>query len=162
LAAALQGTASHVAVVDSMTGGELSARLAAAPSSTSWYRGAVVACHPAVGHSLLAVPPGPEVSRGAVVAMARRGGQLLDADLVLALSGVAGPEQRDGEAPGTVWLARLAKGAVAAELLQLRGDPEQVVSQSCDRALAWLVEACEGGLLRAEPRRWHRPGVSPG
>src|SRR4051794_35138508 len=79
-----------VVVAESLTGGELSARLAATPGSGSWYRGGVVAYASEVKRSVLDVPPGPVVSEAAATAMAAGVCRLLDADLSVSVTGVAG------------------------------------------------------------------------
>ncbi len=133
-----------VGVAESLTGGSLSASLGRIRGSGDWFRGSVVAYSRAVKHGLLAVPQGPVVSEAAATAMAERADELLDADLTLAVTGVAGPDEQDGEPPGTVWMAVHRGRVTTTRLLHLEGDPEEIVQQACSRGLAWLVDAAEG------------------
>jgi nicotinamide-nucleotide amidase len=132
-----------VAVAESLTGGGLSAAIARAPDSSTWFRGGVVAYASEVKHGLLGVPEGPVVSEIAVRAMAAAVGRLLEADTTVAVSGVGGPDEQDGQPPGTVWLALGDRGTVLARLEHLAGEPDEIVAETCRIALAWLVERAE-------------------
>ena len=52
---------------------------------------------------LLGVPVGPVVSEDAAVAMAR-GARATGADVGLGITGVAGPDEQEGVAPGTIFV----------------------------------------------------------
>src|SRR3954447_15933565 len=140
LGALLEHGGVPVAVAESLTGGELSARLASTPGSSAWFRGGVVAYASDVKHELLDVPPGPVVSESAATAMARGVCRLLGAEVATAVTGVGGPDPRDGEPPGTVWLALCDEGTVTARLERLDGSPAEIVDATCACALEWLVE----------------------
>jgi nicotinamide-nucleotide amidase len=129
-----------LAVAESLTGGELSARFASTPGSSDWYRGAVVAYASDVKHAVLDVPDGPVVSEPAVCAMAEHVVELLEADVGVSVSGVAGPASQDGQPPGTVWLAIHADGQTRARLEHFAGDPPAVVEATIRCACAWLLE----------------------
>jgi nicotinamide-nucleotide amidase len=133
-----------VGVAESLTGGSLSATLGRIRGSGDWFRGSVVAYSRSVKHGLLRVPEGPVVSEAAAAAMAEHAADLLDADLTLAVTGVAGPEEQDGAPPGTVWMAVHRDRETTTCLLHLEGDPDEIVQQTCARGLAWLVDAVEG------------------
>jgi len=139
---ALDGAGRTFAVAESLTGGSLSARFAAADDSSSWYRGAVVSYSRAVKHHLLHVPKGPVVSETAAAAMAEGVCRALDADVALAVTGAGGPDPQDGQPPGTVWMAvhdREAGTTVTREA-RFHGDPSEVVRSTCDEAVDWLLQ----------------------
>lgn len=94
-----------VAVAESLTGGMVASALAEAPGSSTWFRGAVVAYAREVKHQLLDVPPGPVVSAEAAASMAEGVRRLLGADIAVALTGAGGPDEQDGQPPGTAFLA---------------------------------------------------------
>jgi nicotinamide-nucleotide amidase len=142
LAAAAQRAGVHIAVAESLTGGELSARLARAPGSSDWFLGGVVAYSRDVKHDVLGVPPGPVVSEGAARAMADGVVRVLGADVGVAVTGAAGPDGQDGQPPGTVWMAVHDRGTTLARLEHFRGDPDDVVGATCDTAVEWLLERC--------------------
>ena len=161
-----------VATSESLTAGAVASALGAAPQASQWFRGAVVAYASQVKHGLLAVPPGPVVSEAAVVSMALTTGELLDADVVLAVSGAGGPDPQDGQPPGTVWFAVSSPSRVDTEELHFDGDPAEVVHQTVQHGLEVLERALRalsssrpaagrdddlvgqwGGIVRASPDR---------
>jgi nicotinamide-nucleotide amidase len=144
LGQALENDERSVAVAESLTGGSLSAALGRIRGSGDWFRGSVVAYSRAVKHGLLEVPAGPVVSETAARTMAESAARLLDAELTLSVTGVAGPAEQDGEPPGTVWMAVHRDARTTTQLLNLEGAPEDIVEQTCARALRWLVEVAEG------------------
>jgi nicotinamide-nucleotide amidase len=129
-----------VATAESLTGGRISAVLGAAPSSSQWYRGSIVAYASSVKHGLLRVPDGPVVSEPSARAMATTVAELLDADLAVAVTGAGGPEPQDGQPPGTVWFGVFAGGAARTELRHFEGDPG-VVEATTAHALFLLEDA---------------------
>ncbi|MHB1139010.1 MAG: CinA family protein [Microthrixaceae bacterium] len=133
-----------VAVAESLTGGSLSATLAAAEESSNWYRGGVVAYSSEVKHDLLDVPPGPVVSEPSAAAMAEGVGRLLGADLSLSVTGVGGPDPQDDQPPGTVWMGLHdgRDGTTTTELHHFEGEPEEIVAATCRGAIAWLLDRC--------------------
>ncbi len=115
-----------LAVAESLTGGLVAARLVTADGASEWFRGGVVAYDPAVKFELLHVPEGPVVSRETAEAMADGVRRLLDADVGLATTGVAGPASLEGEPPGTVWLGMAVEDEVDAVRITLPGDRDRV------------------------------------
>jgi nicotinamide-nucleotide amidase len=132
----------RLGVAESLTGGQLSARLARAPGASDWFLGGVVAYSRDVKHEVLGVPQGPVVSEGAARAMAEGAVRVLGADVAVAVTGAAGPDGQDGQPPGTVWMALHDRGTTLARLERFRGDPDEVVAATCDVAVRWLVERC--------------------
>lgn len=129
-------------VAESLTGGCLSERFAKAENSSDWYRGAIVSYARSVKHEVLGVPDGPVVSEAAAAAMAEGVCELLDADIALAVTGAGGPEPQDDQPPGTVWMAVHDRrdGTTLTRHERFPGDPEQVVSATCDVGSAWLLD----------------------
>jgi nicotinamide-nucleotide amidase len=143
LGAILERVSVPVAVAESLTGGELSARLASTPGSGGWFRGGVVAYASEVKYDVLDVPEGPVVSKEAAAAMAHGVCRLLGAKVAIAVTGVGGPDPQDGEPPGTVWLALSDDGTVRTRLETFAGEPEDIVDATCACAVEWLVEHLE-------------------
>ncbi|MFZ2527959.1 MAG: CinA family protein [Rhodococcus sp. (in: high G+C Gram-positive bacteria)] len=129
-----------VACAESLTSGSIAARLGAGPNSSAWFRGGIVAYARSVKHGLLEVPDGPVVCEAAARAMADTTARLLDADLVVAVTGVGGPDPQDGRPPGTVCFATTGTGDTRYEEHHFDGDPEDVLAQTVRRALELLVE----------------------
>jgi nicotinamide-nucleotide amidase len=127
-----------VAVSESLTAGALASALGAAPQASEWFRGGIVAYASAVKHDLLGVPQGPVVSAEAVESMALSTGELLDADVVLAVSGVGGPQPQDDRRPGTVFFAVSAPWGVESEEQHFEGDPPEVLRQTVEHGVGLL------------------------
>lgn len=129
-----------VATAESLTGGKLACHLAAAPNSSEWFRGSVVAYATEVKYDVLGVPMGPVISEQCAAAMAWGVADFLRADLAVAVTGVGGPDDQEGQPPGTVWFGVSIDGAVHTELQHFSGDPESVLEQTTLHALALLLE----------------------
>ncbi|MEM7025619.1 MAG: CinA family nicotinamide mononucleotide deamidase-related protein, partial [Pseudomonadota bacterium] len=92
-----------LAIAETLTGGLMASRIAALPNSHDVYRGGVVAYAGSPAQELLGLS-GPPVSAAAAEAMAQGVRTVMGSDVGLASTGVAGPEELDGCAPGTVFL----------------------------------------------------------
>jgi nicotinamide-nucleotide amidase len=130
-----------IATAESLTGGRISSVLGAAPSSSEWYRGSIVAYASSVKHGLLQVPDGPVVSEPSARAMATSVAELLGADLAVAVTGAGGPQPQDGQPPGTVWFGVFVDGSARTELRHFDGDPGDVVEATTAHALFLLEDA---------------------
>jgi len=144
LADAARAAGLTLAVAESLTGGSLSALLAAGPDSSEWYRGAIVSYSSDVKHHLLGVPEGPVVSEPSARAMADAACRLLEADLSLSVTGSGGPDPQDGQPPGTVWMALHDRrdGSTRTRLEHFEGSPSEIVETTCSAAIRWLLDGC--------------------
>jgi competence/damage-inducible protein CinA-like protein len=117
-------------VAESLTGGLVGTRLTAVPGASRWLRGSLVVYASDVKRSLLGVGPGPVVSEQAAIEMAEGVADRLGADVGLSLTGVAGPDEQDGQPVGTVWVGLAGVGPPSSRLLRLGsyggGDREQI------------------------------------
>ncbi len=135
-----------IATAESLTGGMLTARLAAAPNASAWFRGGVVAYSADVKEKVLGVPHGPVVSDPTASAMAIGVAKLLDADLGISTTGVGGPGEEEGRAPGTVYIALSWEGLrVGVWEYKFEGDPPEICRQTCDAALQHVWERLRPG-----------------
>ncbi len=124
--AALLAAGKTLAVAESLTGGMIGARLTAVTGASDWFRGSVVSYASEVKWQLLGVTEGPVVTESAAVEMARGARRLLNADVGLAVTGVAGPTEQEGQPVGTVWVGLAGLGEHRAKRLQLSGDRERI------------------------------------
>lgn len=115
-------------LAESLTGGLVGSRLTNVAGASDWFRGSIVSYASEVKFSLLGVAEGPVVSADAAKAMAIGARRALGADVGLAVTGVAGPSDQDGQPPGTVFLGLAMPGDDAGEahLVKLPGDRERV------------------------------------
>ncbi len=140
-----------VATAESLTGGMLSALLTDVPGASRSFVGGVVSYATRVKVSVLDVPPDLVERHGVVseecaVAMARGVRRRLDATWGVATTGVAGPDQQDGQPVGTVWVAVSGAGLLEARRLALTGDRREIREATCEASLSLLQD-----LLREEP-----------
>jgi nicotinamide-nucleotide amidase len=111
---------------ESVTGGLIASRLTDIPGASDVFRGAIVSYASEVKYDVLDVPEGPVVSAEAAEAMAIGACRVLGADVALAVTGVAGPDEQEGMPVGTVFLA-IAEGDDAQSLMiRLPGDRARV------------------------------------
>ena len=142
LGAHLQRVGWQLGVAESLTGGQLAARISEGPQASEWFKGGIVAYQPATKRKLLDVSDGPVVSERCAVEMARGVSALLDAEVGLALTGVGGPGPAEGQAAGTVWMAVHTPKGDASQLAQLEEhDPSEVCTISCALAIRLANEA---------------------
>jgi nicotinamide-nucleotide amidase len=113
-------------VAESLTGGLVGSRLSSVPGASDWFRGSIVAYASDVKRKLLDVAEGPVVSELAAEEMAAGAATALGADIGLALTGVAGPTEQEGQPVGTVWVGMAVEGATSARLFRLFGDRTQI------------------------------------
>jgi len=113
-------------VAESVTGGLVASRLVEVPGASGWFRGGVVAYDAEVKFDLLGVPRGPVVSAGAAGAMASGVRKALGTDVGLAVTGVAGPTEQEGQPVGTVHFGLDLDGALETVALRLPGDRERI------------------------------------
>ncbi|SJN10837.1 C-terminal domain of CinA type S [Leucobacter sp. 7(1)] len=132
----------HIAVAESLTGGQLSTALAAGPHSGDWYRGAVVCYHADVKFEVLGVPRGPVINARTARAMAAGVKNLLRADVAVGITGVGGPGPEEGRPAGTVYLSVICGNAAPRTTeLACAGDPVAVLTAAIDAALRAVIAA---------------------
>ncbi len=122
-------------LAESVTGGLVAARLTEIPGASNVLRGSIVSYATEVKAKLLGVPEGPVVSADAAEAMARGARRVLDADVGLALTGVAGPDTQDGQPVGTLFVGIAIGDEVSSVAARLPGSRDQMRQFSVITAL---------------------------
>ncbi|MFS0714062.1 CinA family protein [Microbacterium sp. 2P01SA-2] len=141
LARRAQETGTVIAVAESLTSGNLAATIGAAEGAGDWFAGGVVAYRLETKHRVLDLAPGIDpCSPECAEQLARAVRDLTGADLAVSATGVGGPEPHDGHDPGTVYLGWSDGDGTGHLLLELDGDPEQVIDDSVDAALGLLLD----------------------
>lgn len=145
-----------IAVAESLTGGQLIASLVDVAGASATLAGGVVAYNTALKHSVLGVSASLLAARGAVdpevarqMAVGVRAVCAVDgrpADVGLATTGVAGPEEQDGQPVGTVYLGIAIGDRVESVALSLSGTRREIQSATVEAAVTTLL-----GLLN-EPQ----------
>jgi len=126
-------------VAESVTGGLVAGRLTNVPGASQVFRGGVVSYASDVKFDVLGVERGPVVSERAALEMANGARRVLGCDVALALTGVAGPDEQDGQPVGTLCVAVvLPDGRSETARLMLPGVRDQMRQLSVISALDFL------------------------
>ena len=119
------------------------------PGASATFRGGVLAYATELKERLLGVPgplleaEGP-VSAQVAAAMAAGVRDGLDATFGVALTGVAGPDPQDGNAPGTVFIGVAGPDDGQVRELSLSGDRQQIRATAVRSALELLRDVLTG------------------
>jgi nicotinamide-nucleotide amidase len=135
-------------IAESVTGGLVGGRITSIAGASRVFKGGVISYASDVKFDVLGVEPGPVVSERAAMQMASGAQRVLGASVGLALTGVAGPEEQDGEPVGTLCVGvSFPNGQTFSTRSQLPGQRDQMRQFSVITALAFLRK-----LLLSEPR----------
>jgi nicotinamide-nucleotide amidase len=109
-----------IGVAESLTGGFTGARLANVPGASRVFRGSIASYATDVKRDVLGVTAEHVVTEEAAKQMAEGAQRVLGADVGISITGVAGPDEMEGQPVGTVWYAIAIPGhdteAVTARL----------------------------------------------
>ena len=126
-------------VAESLTGGLIGARLANVPGASATFRGSIASYATEVKRSVLGVTASSVVSAECVAQMAEGARRVLGCDAAVAVTGVAGPDEQEGQPVGTVWFGVAVAGhATETASTRLPGDRERIRQFSTISALNLL------------------------
>ena len=135
-------------LAESVTGGLVGGRITSIAGASRVFKGGVISYASEVKFDVLGVEAGPVVSERAAMQMASGAQRVLGASVGLALTGVAGPDEQDGEPVGTLCVGvAFPNGQTFSTRSQLPGQRDQMRQFSVITALAFLRK-----LLLSEPR----------
>ena len=141
-----------VAAAESLTGGNVSARIIAISGSSGYFLGGIVAYSNAAKASLLGVSEETLATRGAVSAecareMAAGARRAFGADLAVSTTGIAGPGGATERKPvGLVYIAFASSDGVTTEEFHFPGGRAVVTDASAEAALLMLLRGLERRL----------------
>jgi PncC family amidohydrolase len=153
----LQERGLTLAVAESCTGGLLAGYITDIPGSSAYFEGGVIAYSYAVKEQVLGVPVGVLEQHGAVspetaVAMARGVRELLQVDLALSVTGIAGPTGGTPEKPvGLVYIALASADGEECRKYLWTGDRWENREWSARAALEWLHEHLAPSNMKRNP-----------
>jgi nicotinamide-nucleotide amidase len=130
-----------IATAESCTAGRVAEVLATVDKASEFLRGGVVAYQESVKRRLLGVTAASVLTEAAAEEMAAGVAELLDADVTVSTTGVAGDDELDGSPPGTVYIATSVDGRVSSRVYRFDGPPEAVCDHARRQALLDLVDA---------------------
>ena len=138
---------------ESCTAGGLSFALTALPGSTQWFDGGFITYSEqskidCLGVSKQLLDTHGAVSKDCALAMARGAVEAMQADIALAITGIAGPTGGTAQLPvGTVWAAVAGRSFSEQSVSwQLDGNRETIRQQCIQRALIWLHQLLSAHL----------------
>jgi len=138
-----------VAAAESLTGGNVSARITAISGSSSYFLGGIVAYSNEAKTSLLCVSEETLATRGAVSAecareMAEGARRAFGADLAVATTGIAGPGgATERKAVGLVYIGVAGPDNVTTEEFHFPGGRAVVTDAATEAALLMLLRGLE-------------------
>ncbi len=142
---ALLGRHERVGCAESLTGGELATWLSSTPGASATFTGAVVSYAGEVKRDVLGVTAEQVVSSDCAEQMATGVRQLLGVDWALSTTGVAGPDEQEGQAVGTVYVGIASTQHVRSVRLALEGDRPEIRRAVCAAAVQLLLQEVTHG-----------------
>ena len=149
LVAACVARGLSIATAESLTAGLVSASIADVPGCSAVFRGGVVAYATDVKGSVLGLDASDlahVVSEQVAAELARNACRLLDADLGISTTGVAGPEPLAGQDPGSVWIAAHDRTTSRTHTrhLALSGNRAEIRRGATTAAISLAIELVSG------------------
>jgi PncC family amidohydrolase len=139
----LRSAGATLATAESLTGGRLAAAVTAIPGASRTYLGGVVSYATELKESMLGVPAALVEEYGVVsgecaAAMASGVRAVTGATYALSTTGVAGPDEQEGKAVGTVYVGLAGPSGGTVLSMDLVGDREEICDRTVREALAAL------------------------
>ena len=140
----------QLAAAESCTGGKISSRITRVPGCSQWFRGGVTAYSYEAKSALLGVSNQTLITFGAVSTETVRemlAGTLrvFDADVAVAVSGIAGPDGGTPDKPvGTVYIGVATKGGYLVKRVEFPGDRTVNIELSTVTAMNMVRRLLDG------------------
>lgn len=143
LARTLEEKKLTLAVAESLTGGYFQEKVTDIPGASRWFKGGIVSYTNEVKQNVLNVREETLNREGAVSAacaqeMAANVKRILDADVGISFTGVAGPDPSEGKEPGTVFCGLALADDVKSFQFHFSGNREAIRRRAVHHG-AWLA-----------------------
>lgn len=131
---------------ESLTGGGIGASITAVPGASKVFKGGIISYTNEVKRDVLGVSQADLDTFGAVSApvakaMAAGARRLLQADVAVSVTGLAGPDGDEfGHPVGTVFIGFESQGHTVVRECHFSGDREAVRQQTIIAALEWILK----------------------
>lgn len=129
-----------IACAESLTAGAIASALARGEGAASWFAGGVVSYMSEVKFEVLGVREGPVVTPTCAEEMVLGVASLLGADAAVAVTGVGGPGEEEGQPAGTVYIATRVGDRTDVSHHRFDGDPPAVLEQTTAAAIGQLLD----------------------
>lgn len=140
-----------LSLAESCTGGAISAKLTKVSGASTYFKGAIIAYCNAIKSRLLFVDEmilknHGSVSKQVAIEMAKGVLMVMESDISLSITGVAGPKEADKSTPvGTVWIAIATRsGNIQSWHLSLYGSRSEIIEKAACSALLQLWQMVNG------------------
>jgi PncC family amidohydrolase len=150
----LRQRGSRLALAESCTGGLIGHRVTNVSGSSEYFSGGIVAYSyeakvKTLGVSWDTLNRFGAVSSETVLEMARGAKKLMDADLAVSVSGIAGPGGGTADKPvGTTWVGLAATDGEWSREFHFDGNRDHNKESSADAALQMLLDYLQGKLKK--------------
>ncbi len=135
-----------LATAESCTGGNIARLITSVPGSSEYFKGSVVAYSNEIKENVLGVKHETLLQHGAVSKlvveeMAQGVLKIMNSDVAVSISGIAGPDGGTPDKPvGTVWICVCTKDSTISRLFHLGQQRMRVVNMASLSALAMIKE----------------------
>lgn len=134
-----------VSAAESLTAGAFQAALGSVPGASKVFNGGFVTYAASAKEQLLGIAPDVIAQHGVVSAETARGmaagsRRIVTSDYGLGFTGVAGPEELEGNPAGTVWIGISGPSGVSAREFHLAGNRNEVRSRAVKSGLMMLLK----------------------
>lgn len=132
----------QISCAESCTGGGIGYAITSISGSSAWFKKGFITYSNEAKHDLLGVSEGTLQQYGAVSAatveeMAAGAAKCADAEVAIAISGIAGPDGGTPDKPvGTVWFGFFINGQTMSQKQQINGDRQAVRIKAIEFALS--------------------------
>ncbi len=135
-----------ITTAESCTGGNIAHKITEIAGSSDYFKGSIVSYSNEIKQQVLGVSEEillkyGAVSAQAVEAMALGARQLLNSDIAISTSGIAGPTGGTSEKPvGTVWIAISTPNETVSKMYQFGSNRSQNIERTTQSAFLFLLE----------------------
>jgi PncC family amidohydrolase len=136
-----------LAVAESLTAGAVARRLCLCPGTDDRILGGIVSYSTRSKREVLGVTADDVVSPAAAAEMAQGVRSLFRSDVGVGLTGVAGPDEQDGQPVGTVFVGWSLPGCDGGAQLGCAGTPEQIRQEVVEKAMELVLGALRGAVV---------------
>lgn len=133
-----------IGVAESLTGGKFADAIVSIPGASKVFNGSIIAYKPEMKVNMLEIRPqliesDGTVSESCAREMAANGRRVLDVDIALSFTGVAGPYKEEGKPVGTVYIGLCtSSGVKEVHQYHFSGDRESIRNRAVKKGIEML------------------------
>lgn len=127
-----------VAAAESITAGNIASALAAGANASAWFTASVVAYRTSFKRKLLGVTAQKVISAECAIQMMEGALEVTGADVAVSTTGAGGPDDEEGQPPGTVFICVGSASRHSVFEHHFAGEPAAVVALATTAALRHL------------------------